>query len=133
MATVGLDSLYYAKITEDTNGDETYGTPKVLAKAMTAELSIELIEAVSFMLLKVPDVKMAKAMGAFSFFILLKTLSKSSAHCKADAENTKSNIYVSILSKSSSLLKSALRSSIFGDFGCNSNMPLAKSTPQKCS
>lgn len=45
MATVGLDSLYYAKITEDTNGNETYGTPKILAKAMTAELSVELAEA----------------------------------------------------------------------------------------
>jgi hypothetical protein len=30
MATIGLDSLYYAKITEDTNGDETYGTPQIL-------------------------------------------------------------------------------------------------------
>jgi hypothetical protein len=25
MATIGLDSLYYAKITEDENGIETYG------------------------------------------------------------------------------------------------------------
>lgn len=24
MATIGLDKLYYAKITEDENGDETY-------------------------------------------------------------------------------------------------------------
>lgn len=45
MATVGLDSLFYAKITEDTNGNETYGTPKFLAKAITAELSVELAEA----------------------------------------------------------------------------------------
>lgn len=45
MATIGLDKLYYAKITEDTNGDETYGTPQQLAKAMTAELSVELAEA----------------------------------------------------------------------------------------
>lgn len=45
MATIGLDSLYYAKITEDENGNETYGTPIVLAKAMTAELSVELAEA----------------------------------------------------------------------------------------
>ena len=36
MATLGLDSLYYAKITEDANGNEIYGTPKILAKAMTA-------------------------------------------------------------------------------------------------
>ena len=45
MATIGLDKLYYAKITEDENGDETYGTPTQLAKAMTAELSMELAEA----------------------------------------------------------------------------------------
>ena len=38
MATIGLDKLYYAKITEDENGDETYETPIPLAKAMTAEL-----------------------------------------------------------------------------------------------
>ena len=48
MATIGLDSLYYANITEDENKNETYGTPKVLAKAMTAELSIELIEAILY-------------------------------------------------------------------------------------
>jgi phi13 family phage major tail protein len=48
MATIGLDSLYYAKITEDTNGDETYGAPQILAKAMTAELSVELIEAILY-------------------------------------------------------------------------------------
>lgn len=48
MATIGLDSLYYAKITEDENGIETYSTPKVLAKAMTAELSVELIEAILY-------------------------------------------------------------------------------------
>jgi len=48
MATIGLDSLFYAKITEDQNGIETYGTPTVLAKAMTAELSIELIEAILY-------------------------------------------------------------------------------------
>lgn len=45
MATIGLDMLYYAKITEDENGDETYGTPTKLAKAMSAELSVELAEA----------------------------------------------------------------------------------------
>lgn len=45
MATIGLDKLYYAKITEDANGNETYGTPLQLAKAMTAELSVELAEA----------------------------------------------------------------------------------------
>ena len=45
MATIGLDKLYYADITEDAEGIETYGTPKSLAKAMTAELSVELAEA----------------------------------------------------------------------------------------
>ena len=45
MATIGLDKLYYAKITEDTSGNETYGDPHPLAKAMTAELSVELAEA----------------------------------------------------------------------------------------
>jgi len=45
MATIGLDKLYYAKITEDTSGNETYGTPIQLAKAMKADLSVELAEA----------------------------------------------------------------------------------------
>ncbi len=45
MATIGLDKLFYSKITEDENGEETYATPVPLAKAMTAELSIELAEA----------------------------------------------------------------------------------------
>ena len=45
MATIGLDKLYYAKITEDSSGNETYGTPIQLAKAMKADLSIELAEA----------------------------------------------------------------------------------------
>jgi len=45
MATIGMDKLYYAKITEDESGHETYDTPKVLAKAMTADLSVELAEA----------------------------------------------------------------------------------------
>ena len=38
MATIGLDKLYYAKITEGANGDETYAVPVSLAKAMSAEL-----------------------------------------------------------------------------------------------
>ena len=52
MATIGLDKLYYATITEASEastgveiGDETYGTPAVLAKAISAELSVELAEA----------------------------------------------------------------------------------------
>ena len=48
MATIGLDKLYYAKITEDANGEETYATPLVLAKAITAELSVDLIEAILY-------------------------------------------------------------------------------------
>lgn len=48
MATIGLDKLFYAKITESVNGDETYGTPKVLAKAIKADLSIDLNEATLF-------------------------------------------------------------------------------------
>ena len=48
MATIGLDKLYYAPITEGTSGDETYGTPIQLAKAISAELSIELNEATLF-------------------------------------------------------------------------------------
>ena len=45
MATIGLDKLYYSKITEDKDGNETYATPVQLAKAMTADLSVELAEA----------------------------------------------------------------------------------------
>ena len=45
MATIGLDKLFYSKITEDEDGNETYATPASLAKAMTAELSLELAEA----------------------------------------------------------------------------------------
>ena len=45
MATIGLDKLYYAKITEAVNGTETYGSPVSLAKAISAELSVVLAEA----------------------------------------------------------------------------------------
>ena len=45
MATIGLDKLYYAKITEDKDGNETYATPVQLAKAISADLSVELAEA----------------------------------------------------------------------------------------
>jgi phi13 family phage major tail protein len=48
MATIGLDRLYYSKITEDSSGEETYAVPSVLAKAITAELSVELIEAILY-------------------------------------------------------------------------------------
>jgi len=45
MATIGLDKLFYSKITEDTSGNETYATPVALAKAIKADLSVELAEA----------------------------------------------------------------------------------------
>ena len=48
MATIGFDKLYYAKITEAEDGEETYSVPVLLAKAMKAELSIELAEAVLY-------------------------------------------------------------------------------------
>ena len=48
MATIGLDRLYYAKITEGENGEETYATPTPLAKAISAELSVELAEAILY-------------------------------------------------------------------------------------
>ena len=45
MATIGMDRLYYAKISEDENGEETYAVPVSLAKAISADLSVELAEA----------------------------------------------------------------------------------------
>ena len=48
MATIGLDSLYYSKITEDTDEIETYAEPVKLAKAIKADLSIELAEAILY-------------------------------------------------------------------------------------
>jgi len=45
MATIGLDKVYYSIITEDSNGDESYGTPTMLAKAISADLSVNLLEA----------------------------------------------------------------------------------------
>ena len=45
MATIGLDKLYYSKITEAVDGTETYSAPISLAKAMKADLSVELAEA----------------------------------------------------------------------------------------
>jgi phi13 family phage major tail protein len=46
MATIGLDKLYYSKITEDSEGSETYGLPQTLAKAINAELNVEITEEV---------------------------------------------------------------------------------------
>ena len=48
MATIGLDMLHFAKITEDENGEEIYGTPEKLAKAISADLSVELVEAILY-------------------------------------------------------------------------------------
>jgi len=55
MATIGLDKLYYATITEATTastgveiGDETFGTPAVLAKAISASISVETDNAVLY-------------------------------------------------------------------------------------
>ena len=45
IATIGMDSLFYAKITEDAQGHESYAVPKVLAKAIKADMNIELAEA----------------------------------------------------------------------------------------
>ena len=45
MATIGLDRLFYAPITEASDGSETYGIPASLAKAISAELSVEVNEA----------------------------------------------------------------------------------------
>lgn len=89
MATVGLDSLFYAKITEDTNGDETYGTPKVLAKAMTAELSIELIEAILYANDSASEV--IKEFGSGSLSLGIDDIGSSVAQdltgCKIDSNN----------------------------------------------
>lgn len=49
MTTIGLDKLYYATITEDpATGEETYGKLTQLAKAISAELSVELAEAILY-------------------------------------------------------------------------------------
>lgn len=48
MATIGLDKLYYSKITEDEKGEETYAAPVPLAKAIKADLSVDLAEAVLY-------------------------------------------------------------------------------------
>lgn len=49
MATIGLDKLYYATITEGpSSGAGTYAAPKQLAKAISAELSVEVAEAILY-------------------------------------------------------------------------------------
>ena len=48
MATIGLDKLYYSKITEGETGDETYADPVQLAKAIEADIAIDLLEAILY-------------------------------------------------------------------------------------
>jgi phi13 family phage major tail protein len=49
MATIGLDKLYYATITDAAEtGYETYGTPALLAKAISAKLSVEIAEGMLY-------------------------------------------------------------------------------------
>ena len=48
MATIGLRDLYRAPITVDDTGKETYGAPVRMAKAISAELSVEIAEAVLY-------------------------------------------------------------------------------------
>lgn len=40
MATIGLDKPYFSIITEDANGQETYGEPEVMAKAIQVDLTV---------------------------------------------------------------------------------------------
>lgn len=48
MATIGLRDLYRAPITVESEGTETYGTPVRMAKAISAELSVEVAEAILY-------------------------------------------------------------------------------------
>ena len=48
MATVGLRDLYRAPITTAADGLETYGTPVRMAKAIEADLSVEVAEAILY-------------------------------------------------------------------------------------
>jgi phi13 family phage major tail protein len=48
MATIGLRDLYGAPITTSNTGAEIYGTPFRLAKAISAELSVEVAEAILY-------------------------------------------------------------------------------------
>lgn len=89
MATIGLDSLYYAKITEDQNGIETYAVPKVLAKAMTAELSVELIEAILYADDGVSEVIKEFKSGALTLGIddIGSLVAQDLTGCKIDSNN----------------------------------------------
>lgn len=48
MATIGLDKLYFADITEGDDGTETYGTPELLAPTIKASLTVEIAEAMLY-------------------------------------------------------------------------------------
>lgn len=48
MATIGLRDLYRAPITIGDDGAEEYGTPVKMAKAISAELSVEVAEAILY-------------------------------------------------------------------------------------
>jgi len=48
MATIGLRDLFYAPITVGADGSETYGTPVRLAKAISADLSVDVAEAMLY-------------------------------------------------------------------------------------
>ena len=48
MATIGLRDLYRAPITVDESGRETYGEPVRMAKAISAEMSVEVAEAILY-------------------------------------------------------------------------------------
>lgn len=48
MATIGLRDLYRAPITVGEGGEETYGTPVRMAKAISAEMSVEVAEAILY-------------------------------------------------------------------------------------
>jgi phi13 family phage major tail protein len=48
MATIGLRDLYRASITVNNNGGEVYGTPVRMAKAISAEMSVEVAEAILY-------------------------------------------------------------------------------------
>ncbi len=48
MSTIGLDNLVYAPITNNKDGNEEYGTPVSLAKAIKADISVENAEAILY-------------------------------------------------------------------------------------
>ena len=48
MPTIGLDNMVYSKITEGSNGEEIYGAVKKLAKSISVDLSVELLEAILY-------------------------------------------------------------------------------------